>query len=177
MIKPKRRGQCTKYEIKDIKSYEKITDDFFTLDLSPAAKGYILCMLQHNLNKDEETHQPNDTHTKTTYNAAELSSKFHTPIRTIYRAEKTLKDLGILTIENDPTMKRDQETGLIIQNREIDLQKVGLDIFVKVLVNHEQRLQATEQKIQNAATKEDLEKLKKDIMLLLIAKDAEVIDE
>lgn len=177
VIKPKRRGQCTKYEIKDIKSYEKITDDFFTLDLSPAAKGYILCMLQHNLNKDEETHQPNDTYTKTTYNAVELSTKFHTPISTIYKAEKTLKDLGILTIENDSTMKRDQETGLIIQNRQIDLQKVGLEVFVKVLVNHEQRLQKTEQKIQNAATKEDLEKLKKDIMLLLIAKDAEVVNE
>ena len=175
IIKPEKRGQCTKYEIKNIKSYEKINDEFFTLDLSPSAKGYILCMLQHNLNKDEETHQPNDVYTKTTYNVAELSEKFHTPIRTIYRAEKTLKDLGILTVENDPTMKRDQDTGLVIQNREINLQKVGLDVFVKVLVNHEQRLQETEQMIKNAATKEDLEKLKRELMLMLTAKEVEVL--
>ena len=46
IIKPERRGQCTQYEIKDIKSYEKINEDFFNLDLAPAAKGYILCALQ-----------------------------------------------------------------------------------------------------------------------------------
>ena len=172
VIKPERRGQCTKYEIRDIKSYEKINDEFFTLDLSPSAKGYILCMLQHNLNKDDETHQPNDMHTKTTYNVAELAQKFHTPVSTIYKAEKTLKDLNILTVENDPMMRRDQETGLIIQNREIDLQKVGLDAFVKVLVNHEQRLQETEQRLQDTITKEDFEKFKRDIWLQLNAKDA-----
>jgi len=169
VIKPERRGQCTKYEIKDIKSYEKINDEFFNLDLSPSAKGYILCMLQHNLNKDEDTHQPNDTHTKTTYNVSELSDKFHTPIRTIYKAEKTLKDMGILKVESDPTMKRDQETGLVIQNREIDLQKIGLDVFVKVLVNHEQRLQNLEQ-MQTEQIQEIKEELKKEILRELTCK-------
>lgn len=154
VIKPTKRGQCTQYQIKDIKSYEKINDDFFKLDLSPSAKGYILCMLQHNLNKDEETHQPNEMKTKTTYNVAELSNKLHTPIRTIYKAEKTLKDLGILTVENDPEQKRDQETGLLIQNREIDLQKVGLEEFVvNALINHEQRITDIE---NNTVTKEEL---------------------
>lgn len=176
IIKPERRGQCTQYEIKDIKSYEKINDDFFNLDLSPSAKGYILCMLQHNLNKDEDTHQPNDTHTKTTYNVSELSDKFHTPIRTIYKAEKTLKDMGILKVETDPNMKRDQETGLIIQNREIDLQKVGLDVFVKIMVNHEQRIQNLEQ-AQEEKMKEIKEQLKRELLLELTAKDAKVFYE
>lgn len=163
VIKPEKRGQCTQYEIKDIASYEKINDDFFNLDLSPSAKGYILCMLQHNLNKDKDTHQPNEMFTKTTYNAAELSNKFHTPLRTIYKAEKTLKDYGILTIENDPQNKRDQETGLIIQNRELDLQKVGLDVFVQIMANHEQRLRDLE---QNEA--ENIRKLKEQIKRELI---------
>ncbi len=177
VIKPEKRGQCTKYEIKDIKSYEKINDSFFNLNLSPAAKGYILCSLQHNLNKDEETHQPNDMHTKTTYNVVELSNKFHTPIRSIYRAEKSLKDAGILTVENDPQQRRDQETGLILQNREIDLQKVGLDVFVQIMANHEQRLQEIELHERNR--EEDLKKLKaqlkKEILLELTTPLANVI--
>lgn len=153
VIKPIKRGQCTQYEIKDIKSYEKINDDFFNLDLSPAAKGYILCMLQHNLNKDEDTHQPNDMHTKTTYNVTELANKFHTPVSTIYKAEKSLKDLGILTVENDPKQRRDQETGLIIQHREIDLQKIGLDVFVQILIKQQEQ-------IDQKADKKDVEDLK-----------------
>lgn len=159
IIKPTKRGQCTQYEIKDIKSYEKINDDFFNLDLSPSAKGYILCMLQHNLNKDDETHQPNDMHTKTTYNVAELANKFHTPIRTIYKAEKSLKDLGILTVENDPKQRRDQETGLIIQHREIDLQKIGLDVFVQILIKQQEQI---DQKADKKEV-EDLRQLVKDL--------------
>jgi len=153
IIKPNKKGQCTKYEIKDIDSYEKINEEFFHLDLPPSAKGYILCMLQHNLNKDTSTHQPNDMHTKTTYNAVELSNKFHTSLSTIYRTEKTLKDLGILTIENDPNMKRDQETGLVIQNREVDLQKVGLDVFVQILIKQQEQ-------INQKADKEEVDELK-----------------
>lgn len=174
VIKPSKRGQCTQYEIKDIKSYEKINDDFFNLDLSPSAKGYILCMLQHNLNKDEETHQPNEMKTKTTYNISELSDKLHTPISTIYKAEKTLKELGILTIENDPNKRRDQETGLVIQNREIDLQKLGLDVFVEIAMNHEQRLQSLE-----TSREEDMRRikaeLKRELLLELTTPDAEII--
>lgn len=175
IIKPSKRGQCTQYEIKDIKSYEKINDEFFNLDLSPAAKGYILCMLQHNLNKDTETHQPNEIKTKTTYNVAELSTKLHTPISTIYKAEKTLKDLGILTIEEDPNKHRDQETGLIIQNREIDLQKLGLDVFVEIAMNHEQRIQSLE-----SSREEDMRRikaeLKRELLLELTTPDAEIIE-
>lgn len=173
IIKPERRGQCTQYEIKDIKSYEKINEDFFNLDLAPAAKGYILCALQHNLNKDEETHQPNDMKTKTAYNVAELSTKYNTPLSTVYKVEKILKNAGILTINEDPNMKRDKEAGVIVQNREIDLQKVGLDVFVKVLVNHEQRLRDVE---QNTVSKDDFEKFKREMRLLLTAKDAKIIE-
>lgn len=154
VIKPIKRGQCTSYKIRDISSYEKINEDFFKLDLSPVAKGYILSILQHNLNKDEETHQPNEVKTKTTYNIVELSNMFNTPISSLYKIEKTLKDLGILTVENDPEQKRDQETGLLIQNREIDLQKVGLEEFVvNALINHEQRITDIE---NNTVTKEEL---------------------
>lgn len=177
IIKPERRGQCTKYEIKDIKSYEKINDSFFTLDLSPTVKGYILCMLQHNLNKDLETHQPNDVYTKTTYNVIDLSNKFNTPISTIYKTEKTLKDLGILTVEENESKQRNQETGLILQNRKLDLQKLGLDTFVKVIVNHEQRLQNIE---LNTVTKEELydaiAKLENKVQLLINAKEATYVE-
>lgn len=173
VIKPEKRGQCTQYEIKDIKSYEKINEDFFNLDLAPAAKGYILCALQHNLNKDEETHQPNEMKTKTAYNVAELSTKYNTPLSTVYKVEKILKNAGILTVNEDPNMKRDKETRVIVQNREIDLQKVGLDVFVKVLVNHEQRLRDVE---QNTVSKDDFEEFKKEMRLLLTAKDAKIIE-
>lgn len=173
VIKPEKRGQCTQYEIKDIKSYEKINEDFFNLDLAPAAKGYILCALQHNLNKDEETHQPNEMKTKTAYNVAELSTKYNTPLSTVYKVEKILKNAGILTVNEDPNMKRDKETRIVIQNREIDLQKVGLDVFVKVLVNHEQRLRDVE---QNTVSKDDFEKFKREMRLLLTAKDAKIIE-
>lgn len=178
VIKPTKRGQCTQYEIKDIQSYEKINDDFFNLDLSPSAKGYILCMLQHNLNKDDATHQPNDIHTKTTYNAVELAKKFHTPLSTIYKAEKSLKNSGILTVENDPKQRRDQETGLVIQNREIDLQKIGLDVFVQIMVNHEQRLQEIEAKERNKENeiRRMKEQIKREILLELTTPNAEIID-
>ena len=180
VIKPNKKGQCTKYEIKDIKSFEKINEEFFNLNLPPSAKGYILCMLQHNLNKDKDSHQPNDIRTKTTYNAVDLSNKFHTSLSTIYRTEKALKDLGILTIENDPNMKRDQETGLVIQNREIDLQKVGLEAFVQVLVHHEQKIQEFDEKLENTVTKDELDdKLKRFeqlLMLKLTTPDANVVE-
>lgn len=183
VIKPNKRGQCTQYEIKNIDSYEKISDEFFKMDLSPSAKGYILCMLQHNLNKDKETHQPNDVKTKTRYNAVELSTKFHTPLKTIYKTEKTLKDLGILNIENDSAQQRDQETGLIIQNREIDLQKVGLDKFViKAIINHEQRLQNLEQGREQIKeeVKEEVEELMnnffRELNLKLFTPTAKIIE-
>ena len=111
--------------------------------------------------------------TKTAYNVAELSTKYNTPLSTVYKVEKILKNAGILTVNEDPNMKRDKETRVIVQNREIDLQKVGLDVFVKVLVNHEQRLRDVE---QNTVSKDDFEEFKKEMRLLLTAKDAKIIE-
>lgn len=84
------------------------------------------------------------------------------PVSSIYKAEKFLKDEGILTITPDPNNKRDQETGLIIQNRSINLNKIGLGEFViAALENHETRLQNIE---NNAITREEVdERIKKAI--------------
>jgi hypothetical protein len=127
------------------------------LNLPPAAKGYILCALQHNLNKDEETKQPIEMNTLTTYNVSELSKLYNMPVSSVYKIEKLLKDKGILTIEQDPNQKRDQETGLVIQNRSVGLKELGLDVYVlEALAEHEERIQKVESKI---LSKEDIRKI------------------
>ena len=182
IIQPSKRGQCTKYKVK-LGNYEKINNEFFDLNLPPAAKGYILCALQHNLNKDEESHQPIDMHTSTTHNIAELSKIYNIPISSIYKIEKLLKEQGILTIDQDPNQKRDQETGLVIQNRSVDLNKLGLGVYVlEALVEHEKRLQKVESEMftkeeADRLVTEKLEKFKKDFFLHLNAKEVEFIKE
>lgn len=153
IIKPVKKGQCTKYKIKEIKHFEKLSEEFFSLNLPPIVKGYILCALQSNLNRDQDTYEPNDFQTRTTFNLMELSQKYNMPIPTIYKVEKFLKDAGIMTITTDTQQKRDQETGLILQNRSIDLNKVGLGEFiVNKLIEHEERL-------NNTYTKEEIDKM------------------
>ena len=97
------------------------------------------------------------------------------PISSIYKAEKFLRDNGIMTIEQDSNMRRDQETGLIIQNRSIDLNKIGLDEFVLLAIdNHEGRLQKVESDmISRDEVSKMMKKLKEDLMFELTAKDAE----
>lgn len=153
VIKPTKKGQCTKYKIKKIEHFEKLSEEFFNLNLPPLVKGYILCALQSNLNRDDATYEPNDSKTKTTFNLMELSQKYNMPISTIYKVEKFLKTAGIMTITNNPLQQRDQETGLILQNRSIDLNKIGLGEFVvSKLIEHEERL-------NNTYTKEEVDAL------------------
>ena len=173
-IKPTKRGQCTKYEVK-LGNFEKINNEFFDLNLPPAAKGYILCALQHNNNKFKDDGQPNNIHTSTTYNISELSKQYNMPISSVYKIEKLLKDAGILTIQTDEDQRRDQETGLVIQNRSLDLAKVGLDVyFFEALANHERRLQEVE---SNMVSKEDVQKmmakLERELTLKFTAKEVE----
>ena len=97
------------------------------------------------------------------------------PISSVYKIEKLLKDAGILTIETDENQKRDQETGLMIQNRSLDLAKVGLDVyFFEALANHERRLQEVE---SNMVSKEDVQKmmakLERELTLKFTAKEVE----
>ena len=135
------KGKCTQYEIDKTLNFEKLSEDFFHLNLPPMAKGYILCALQYNLNKDEVTKEPNCVDTKTTFNLMKLSKQYNMPIKTIYKIEKLLKEHNILKITQDPNNQRDQETGLIIQNRSIDLDKVGLEEFVvNKLIEHDTML-------------------------------------
>lgn len=151
--KPAVKGKCTTYTINEIEHFEKLSEEFFNLNLPPLVKGYILCGLQYNLNRDENTFEPNDLKTKTTYNIMELSKKYNMPISSIYKAEKILKENGSFSITNDPNNYRDKETGLILQNRSIDLDKVGLGKFViNKLVEHEERL-------NNTYTKEEVDAL------------------
>lgn len=157
IIKPVKKGQCTQYKIKEITHFEKLSEEFFTLNLPPAVKGYLLCALQHNLNKDPNTYQPNEMLTKTTYNISELANKYNASVSSIYRAEKILQDADILSIEDDPNHLRDQETGLIIQNRCVDLEKIKLEEFViNSLIKHEQDIQTIK---ENVYTKEEVNQL------------------
>ena len=175
ILKPQKKGQCTKYKINKIPHFEKLNEEFFNLNIPPLVKGYLLCALQHNLNKDPNTYEPNSLNTKTTWNISELSRQYNMPISSIYKAEKFLRDNGIMTIEQDSNMRRDQETGLIIQNRSIDLNKIGLDEFVLLAIdNHEGRLQKVESDmISRDEVSKMMKKLKEDLMFELTAKDAE----
>ena len=144
IIKPAKKGQCTRYKINKIEHFEKLSEEFFSLNLPPIVKGYILCALQSNMNRDEKTYEPNSIATRTTFNLLELSQKYNMPIPTIYKVEKFLKDAGIMTISQDPLQRKDAETGLVLQNRSIDLDKVGLGEFVvHKLIEHEERLNNT----------------------------------
>lgn len=168
IIKPTKRGQCTKYKIKEIVHFEKLSEEFFTLNLPPAVKGYLLCALQHNLNKDPKTHQPNDMLTKTTYNISELANQYNASISSIYRAEKILQDADILSITDNPEQQRDQETGLIIQNRCIDLEKIKLDEFViESIVKHEKDIQSIK---ENVYTKQEVKDLIKEELQKALSK-------
>lgn len=176
IIKPKTKGQCTKYKIKQIPHFEKLNEEFFNLNMPPLVKGYLLCALQHNLNRDSQTYIPNSTSTKTTWNISELSREYNMPISSIYKAEKFLKENGVLTIEQDPNMRRDQETGLVLQNRSIDLNKIGLDEFVVLaLDNHEGRIQDIESNmVSRDEVKNMMEKFKDDLLTKILAKEANI---
>ena len=163
-------------------NYEKINNEFFNLNLPPAAKGYILCTLQYNLNKDEDSKQPIDMNTLTTYNVSELSKMYNMPISSVYKIEKLLKEKGILTVEQDNMQKRDQETGLVIQNRSVGLDKIGLEVYVlEALADHEKRMQEMKQDLDDKISKKEveqmMEKMKKDILLQFISQEVEFVKE
>ena len=184
ILKPQKKGQCTRYKITKIPHFEKLNEEFFNLNIPPLVKGYLLCALQHNLNRNNDTYEPNSTNTKTTWNISDLSREYNMPVSSIYKAEKFLKDNGILTIQQDPNMKRDKETGLIIQNRSIDLNKIGLDEFVVItLGDHEGRIQDVESKVKEKVDKKDvaeivrneMEKFKDDFLTKFLAKEPNTI--
>ena len=73
-------------------------------------------------------------------------------------------------------MRRDQETGLVLQNRSIDLNKIGLDEFVVLaLDNHEGRIQDIESNmVSRDEVKNMMEKFKDDLLTKILAKEANI---
>lgn len=125
IIKPE-LGECTKYIVHGLKSYEKIPDAFFYLPYSPEQKGYILFMLQHNL--DKTNGQPNSKYARCAYNENDWSDKAHVDYGKIKKIEKPLIQDDIVSIV--PTTKRDEETGCIIIERKLDLEKINMGSFI-----------------------------------------------
>ena len=172
--KPNVKGKCTTYTIMDIDHFEKLSEEFFNLNLPPLVKGYLLCGLQYNLNRDEITFEPNNLKTKTTYNILDLSKKYNMPISSIYKAEKILKNEGILMISEDPLHKRDTTTGALIQNRSIDLSKIGLQEFVvAALVKHEQDIQDIK---ETTYTKQEVDKIINDLKFTILSQTAKEVN-
>ena len=150
IIYPEKKGQCTKYKILLPEHYEKVSIEFCKQNLSPIAKGYILCNLQHNLNKFEDTKQPNNIDTLCQYNIDVMKDQFSDSSGKIRRAEKELVDKGILTL-NDTTKK--YKNGFPITERILHLDKVQLGRFVvESILDHEQRISNNEHEIDQLKT-------------------------
>lgn len=149
IIKPE-LGECTKYIVHGLKSYEKIPDTFFYLPYSPEQKGYFLFMLQHNL--DKEKGQPNSPYARCTYNEIELSDKTHVDYNTIKKIEKPLiKDE--LIILNQTTLKN-QETGCNIIERKLDLNKINMGSFVlQVAANLGNQIEDVQERVDSIEEK------------------------
>lgn len=149
---PNKQGQCTKYKVLLPDHYEKVSMDFCKKNLSPEAKGYILCSLQHNQNKDVETHQPNNIDTLTQYNVDIMKDKYHDSVGRIRRAEQELASKGYLTLQD--TNKR-YSNHLPVVERIVHLDRLSLDQFVvqSILSQQEQ----IEEIKDNMITKDDLD--------------------
>lgn len=153
-------GQCTQYQVNGLKSYEKVPDAFFSLPYSPAEKGYLLYMLQHNKNKDKKHNQPNKETTKTKYSEMELLRTSHMEKPDFDKIEKTFIKDGILKLT--PTTQRDPETGLTLTERSINLDAINMGSFVlQVATTITNQMDEFEKKVNETfVKKEDFEKLR-----------------
>lgn len=139
-ILPQSRGKCTQYRILIPEHYEKVNKQFYTQNISPAAKGYILCHLQHNKNKDSITHQPNNINTRCDYNIDYMKELYHDSTGKIRRAEKELESKGMLSLKD--TGKRYTSNQFPIVERVLNLDKAGLAEFVvKSIIKNQHDIQ------------------------------------
>lgn len=159
-VLPQPKGKCTKYKILLPEHYEKINMQFFKKNISPAAKGYILCHLQHNKNKDQQSHQPNNLETRCDYNIDYMKDLFHDSTGRIRRAEKELETEGLLTLKD--TGKHYNANHFPIVERVLNLDKVGLAEFVvKAIVQTQEQIQDMKEKV---LYKDEFEKMLDDVL-------------
>lgn len=120
------RGGCTTYTINGLNKFEPVPDALYYLPLSPEQKGYILFMLEHNVNnhRKRKGQSYSDTIAECDYHEADLAETSHMSMAQIRKIESSLMPYGILSIEE--TSKRHSDSGTPIISRKLDLEKLGL---------------------------------------------------
>ena len=159
IVAPEKLGECTRYIVHGLKSYEKIPDTFFFLPYSPEQKGYFLFMLQHNLDKTQG--QPNSQYARCAYNELEWANKAHVDYGTIKKIEKPLVKDEIISINT--LTQRNQETGCNIIERKLDLNKINMGAFVlQVAANLGSQIEDVQERMDSIeseyVSKKDLKK-------------------
>lgn len=118
------RGKCTQYTINTTRNFEQVPDAFYYLPIEPAEKGYLVYMLQHNVNKYRKSHDiPYDKDVaECDYDEIELSNTSHENSGKLKKIENHLSSLGLIDIVQ--TTKRHEEIGTPVVSRQLQLQKI-----------------------------------------------------
>lgn len=135
-----------KYTFKKYKNFEAFSLEFLDReDLSFTEKQYLAAQQQFLIKENNLG--------KTTYSSYEMSNKINMSPSTIQRCDRSLVAKEYLTIV--PTNTRDEETGLLKNEKIFNLEKFGQAV-VFVLQNHEMSIQELKEENQSLKKNQDI---------------------
>lgn len=136
-----KEGRKNIYTFSDYKKFEPFSYDFLDKeDLTFTEKAYIIASQQY-MYKDEQGFG------KITLSSQDLSKKINMPESTISKCNKSLTAKDYLSIIK--CNKRDQETGVVIQEKIFHLDELGQAV-IWALHNHEERISNNEKTLDLA---------------------------
>jgi DNA-binding transcriptional regulator YhcF (GntR family) len=136
-----KEGRKNIYTFSDYKKFEPFSYDFLDKeDLTFTEKAYIIASQQY-MYKDEQGFG------KITLSGQDLSKKINMPESTISKCNKSLTAKDYLSIIK--CNKRDQETGVVIQEKIFHLDELGQAV-IWALHNHEERISNNEKTLDLA---------------------------
>ena len=145
-------GRKNIYTFSDYKKFEPFSYDFLDKeDLTFTEKAYIIASQQY-MYKDEQGFG------KITLSGQDLSKKINMPESTISKCNKSLTAKDYLSIIK--CNKRDQETGVVIQEKIFHLDELGQAVLW-ALHNHEERISNNEKTLNLAL--DEITKLKAEL--------------
>lgn len=150
-----KEGRKNIYTFSDYKKFEPFSYDFLDKeDLTFTEKAYIIASQQY-MYKDEQGFG------KITLSGQDLSKKINMPESTISKCNKSLTAKDYLSIIR--CNKRDEETGVIIQEKIFHLDELGQAV-IWALHNHEERITNNEKTLDLALN--EIAKLKAELIEL-----------
>lgn len=121
------RGKCTTYTINGLDKFEQVPDALYYVPMSPAQKGYIVFMLQHNVNnfRKRKNMKYDPDVAECDYQEIDLQNTTHLTMPEIRKIENSLAPYGFFEVINTTKKHKAENGGIYVTSRRMNLPKLN----------------------------------------------------